>query len=194
MGRTPALLTLVAAIATITMSATAATAAAPATPAGLGAARLEGPFLLAGRVTLAKLVPGERVGQLVSRTWTFTPACATGACDTIRLVRQRETGSDRVTLHRGKPGYYVGKGTFFAPLRCAKRVYPNGAAVPFTITVQVTAALQTPTDLVASRVNATYVNLSRRNLTPCVGVLGHDAAVYHGHLLLGPPPTGGAGA
>jgi hypothetical protein len=99
-----------------------------------------------------------------------------------------------VTLHRSKPGYYVGRGSFFAPLRCGKRVYTNGAAVPFTITVRVTAAPQTPPAFVASRVTATYVNQSRRNLTPCVGVLGHDAATYHGHLLLGPQPTGGAGA
>ena len=201
MGRTTALLTLMGiAVSGVAVSGIAASvpvpafAAAPAPSPPLGAARLQGEFLLAGRVTQAKLVPGERVGQLVSRTWTFTPRCPAGACDTVQLMRTRASGTDRVMLRRSKPGYYAGSGTFFAPLRCGSRIYPRGASVPFTITVQVTAALGAPGTLVASRVNATYLNRSRRNLTPCVGVLGHDAASYHGHLQLGTPPTGGAGA
>jgi hypothetical protein len=31
------------------------------------------------------------------------------------------------------------------------------------------------------------VNRSRRNLTLCVAALGHDAASYHGHIIV--PPT-----
>ena len=46
-----------------------------------------------------------------------------------------------------------------------------GQAVPFTVTVHVT-----PT----GQLSATYVNPSRINLTPCIGVLGHDAARYTG--------------
>ncbi len=171
-----------------------AVAAASAPAPGIGAARLEGQFQLEGRVTAAKLVPGERVGQVVSRTWTFNPACAAGACDQVQLVRARASGTDSVTLHRRKPGYYVGAGSFFAPLQCGSQLYPRGSAVPFTITVTVMAALPTPGVAVASRVTATYLNRSRRNLTPCVGVLGHDAATYHGHLQLGPSPSGGGGA
>jgi hypothetical protein len=158
-------------------------------------ARLEGPFLLAGRVTVAKLIPGERVGQTVTRNWTFAPQCKVGACGTVVLTRERTHGTDRLMLHRKKPGYYVGSSRFFAPLRCGNQVYPRGAAVPFTITVTVMHAITTPSGPVANRVNATYLNRSRINRTPCVGVLGHDAANYHGHLMLGPPPpTGGAGA
>jgi hypothetical protein len=179
---------------TLVLAASPALAATPAAAPSLGAARLEGPFQLAGRVTVAKLIPGERAGQTVSRTWTFNPACPAGACDTVTLVRARASGADRLLLHRRKPGYYVGDGTFFAPVRCGSQIYVKGAAVPFTITVRVTGLLAAPGVLVASRVSASYVNRSRRNLTPCVGVLGHDAATYHGHLQLGPAPSGGSGA
>jgi hypothetical protein len=191
MGRALVLLTAVLTTAT---SATAARAAAPPpVPLAIAAARLQGQFLLEGKVTKAKHIPGEHVGQVVSRTWTFNPTCPAGACDQVQLVRARVSGTDTLVLSRRRPGYYVGVGTFFAPLRCGTRVYPLGAAVPFTVTVTVTASLAGPDGLIASRVNATYVNRSRRNRTPCVGVLGHDAATYHGHLLLGPPPPGSGG-
>lgn len=180
-------------ILALTASPAPATAAPPPVPPAIAAARLQGQFLLEGHVTTAKRIRGERVGQVVSRTWTFNPACPGGACDQIQLVRTRATGTDTVLLNRRRPGYYVGAGTFFAPLRCGSRVYPQGAAVPFTVTVTITASLDAPGGLVASRVNATYVNRSRRNRTPCVGVLGHDAASYHGHLVLGPPPPGTGG-
>jgi hypothetical protein len=198
MGRTFVLLTLALA-ATAATAATGATTATPAAaaprpvPPAIAAARLQGQFLLEGRVTKAKHIPGERVGQVVSRTWTFNPTCPSGTCDRIQLVRARASGTDTLVLRRRRPGYYVGAGTFFAPLRCGPRVYPQGAAVPFTVTVTVTASLDAPTGLVASRVNATYENRSRRNRTPCVGILGHDAATYHVHLLLGPPPPGSGG-
>jgi hypothetical protein len=152
-------------------------------------ARLQGQFLLAGRVAVAAHVPGEHVGQVVSRTWSFTPGCPAGPCATVTLVRTRASGVDTVTLYRRGPGYYAGSGSFFAPLRCAGRTYPNGAAVPFTITVRVTRTLPAPWPLLASRVSATYVNRSRQNLTPCVAVLGHDAATYHGYVLTAQPPT-----
>src|SRR6059058_5652854 len=65
-------------------------APAPAT------ARLEGQFLLAGRVTVAKNIRDERVGQTITRTWTFTPGCPTGVCQTLGVVRRRAGGSDRL--------------------------------------------------------------------------------------------------
>ena len=163
----------------------AATSIAPGSPLAL--ARLGGQVQLAGVVTVAKFVPGEYVGQPVARTWTFVPGCPTGACDTIGLARTRATGTDLLVLYRLSPGYYVGTGRFFAPLECGGRAYPQGSAVPFTITVRVTAARVIGGVLSASRVNATYVNRSRRNLTLCVAALGHDAASYHGHIIV--PPT-----
>ena len=86
------------------------------------------------------------------------------------------TGTDTLTLQQTATDTYAGSGTFFAPLRCAGRVYPHGQEVPFRITVHITAV----TGDVASTISATYVNRSRINLTRCVGVLGHDAARYTG--------------
>jgi hypothetical protein len=156
----------------------------------LGAARLQGAFLLSGRVTVAKNVSGEHAGQAVLRTWTFTPGCATGACPTGALLRVRAGGTDRVLLRRGAPGHYFGAGSFYAPLRCGGRAYRKGEAVPFTITVQVTGATVSAGEVVATRVHAVYTNRSRTNLTPCVVAPGHDAAVYNGSPVGPPPPLG----
>src|SRR5436305_9453069 len=163
-----------AAILLVAGAASPALAQTPPAPTP-AAARLDGQFLLAGRVTVAAGVRGEHVGQRVRRTWTFTPGCPAGVCPTIVLVRARTAGSDSLVLSRRRPGYYVGTGSFYAPLRCGRRVYRRGAAVPFTITVRVTAAALAGTVVLATRIHATYTNRSRRNLTPCVGALGHDA-------------------
>jgi hypothetical protein len=152
----------------------------------LGTARLAGNFDLAGRVTTAVRIKGERKGQRVSRTWSFLPACQVGACRTVGLLRRRRGGSDRVTLTRKRPGYYTGIGSFYVPLKCGGKLYRRGELAPFTITVTVTAALRDPTGtVVATRVNATYTNSQRRNLTKCVAFPGHDAASYHGHVIIG---------
>ena len=145
-------------------------------------ARLQGQFVMAGRVTVAKDIRGEHVGDNVTRTWTFTPRCAVGPCNTIGLVRRRAGGSDQLVLRLSSPGYYVGTGSFFAPLRCGGRTWRRGASVPFTITVRVTAAVLAGSDVVATGITASYTNRSRSNRTPCVAALGHDAASYHGHL------------
>jgi hypothetical protein len=65
--------------------------------------------------------------------------------------------------------------------------------VPYTITVRVTAAAIAAGVDAATRVSAVYTNRSRTNLTPCVAVPGHDAATYHGHLIVSVAPTGGTG-
>ncbi len=168
-------------------------ARAAATDPVLGAARLVGTFELAGRITTAVRVTGEHKGQNVIRTWSFLPGCSVGPCRTIGLLRVRSGGSDKVKLTRKRPGYYVGSGSFYAPLKCGGKTYRRGEAVPFTVTVTITSALRDPTGaLVATRVNATYTNKSRRNLTRCVDFPGHDAASYHGHVLLG-SSSGGTG-
>ncbi len=153
------------------------------------AARLQGQFLLVGRVTAATRVDGEHRGQLLLRTWTFVPGCPSGACAAIELVRQRSDGTDRMLLGRRAAGTYAGQGMFYAPLRCGGRTYLRGEAVPFTITVRVTATSAVGGVLLASRVNATYVSRARRNLTPCLDLPGHDAAAYLGNLVPAQPAT-----
>ena len=164
-------------------------AGAPIAPPSPRLARLQGSFLLAGLVTVAVRVSGEHRGETVLRTWTFASRCPSGPCATVGLLRARGRAQDALVLHRSAPGYYVGTGAFSAPLQCGQRVYRNGALVPFTITVRITAAGMLNGTVLATRVQATYTNRERVNLTPCVGVLGHDAATYHGHLLL--PPAAG---
>jgi hypothetical protein len=161
-------------VAAVVLAATVGSApAAAAQPAP----QLQGKFQMTGTVTVVKNVRGEHVGQVVQRTWTFTPSCPAAPCSTVRLVRQRANGTDTLTLGQTSPGTYAGKGRFYAPLRCAGRIYRPGQAVPFKITVHVTAT---------GELSATYVNRSRRNLTPCIALLGHDAARYTGQLAPGP--------
>jgi hypothetical protein len=158
-------------------------AAQPAPPAPVGVARLQGTFQLAGRVTVAVNVRGERRGQVVQRTWTFTSGCPVGPCPAVGLSRGRATGSDVLVLRRRGPGRYAGNTSFYSPLRCAGKVYPRGQKIPFTITVRVAQASYLGAVAIATRINATYQNRTRVNLTPCVAVLGHDAARYHGQLI-----------
>jgi hypothetical protein len=95
-----------------------------------------------------------------------------------------------LTLHRRAPGYYSGKGIFDAPARCGGRTYPRGEAVPFKITVRITATTRAGAAVVASRIKATYRNRSRVNRTPCVKLPAHDAAKYRGRLVTLTPPAG----
>lgn len=155
----------------------------PALKPSPATARLQGTFLLAGRVTVADDVRGEHRGEAVLRRWTFSSPCAAGPCATVQLVRRRARGTDTVRLRRLSAGYYRGSGRFYAPLRCAKRTYSKGESVPFTIAVRVTAATVANATVLATGVRASYTNRTRTNLTPCFAVLGHDAATYRGHLM-----------
>jgi len=141
-----------------------------------------------GTVTVAQDIRGERHGEKAKRLWSFTSRCAAGHCRTVRLVRHRAGGLDRLTLRRRRAGYYTGNGLFYAPLRRASKYVRRGEAVPFTITLRITGGeLSTGTDI-ASAVHATYTNRSRTNLTRCVAIPGHDAAVYSGTLMTLPSP------
>ncbi len=180
---------LAGACAIASAAGTAASAQPPPPAAPPAIARLTGLFAMAGRVTVASDVPGEHVGQRVTRRWTFTPMCAVGSCSAVTLVRTRASGEDQLVLRLLAPGDYGGNGSFNAPLRCGGRVYPNGERVPFTITVRVTGATYLFGVPVATQLSATYKNTSRVNLTRCVGVLGHDAASYQGQLGASPPAT-----
>ncbi len=167
------------AAATLLVLLAAAGPAAAQTPAA--DALLKGSFQMSGHVTVAANVRGERVGQVVTRTWTFTPQCATAPCAAVQLVRGRAGGTDALTLELTSTGSYAGSGVFYAPMRCSGRIYPRGQEIPFRITVRVTATNGTE----ASAISATYVNRERTNLTPCIGVLGHDSARYVGLLAPG---------
>jgi hypothetical protein len=150
------------------------------------ATQLAGTFQMSGRVTVAHLIRGEHVGELVQRTWTFTQMCATAPCATVGLVRSRASGGDTLTLTFLGPGVYAGTGVFYAPLRCAGQIYPTGEVIPFKITVHVTGTTPTPGGVpTVSAIRASYVNTSRANQTPCLALLGHDAARYTGQLASG---------
>jgi hypothetical protein len=152
-------------------------------PPPVSAARLQGQFQLTGLVTAAVAVRGEHKGEHVKRSWTFAPQCATGPCARVALRRTRSGGVDSVLLEETSPAHYAGAGVFYAPLRCAGRRYPRGERVPFTIKLHITEAALVNGVVVATRLRATYRNRKRINLTPCVGVLGHDAARYRGRLV-----------
>ena len=166
-------------------------APALAAPEGLTqTARLQGQFIATGTVLNAVNVPGERRGQRVTRTWAFVPLCPTGACATVRLTRQRgANGHDTLRLHRQRPGYYKGTGTFTVPVRCAGRVYRNGERARYTITLTVTSAVASGATAIASGFTATYRNPSRTGLTPCYSAPSYDSAHYVGAPP--PPPPGG---
>lgn len=178
--------------------ATVAVLAAPLALAGAAAAhiRLAGEFAMSGRITAAHAVPGERVGESVTRTWVLVPLCPAGQCQTELLVRTRATGFDELKLHR-KAGVFdrwTGKGSFFAPLECRSRIYRHGEDVFFTVEVRIAAAMLFDGLPFATELEAGYTSYRQTNRTPCVSVVGHDAAVYTGKLVIpGPTPAPPAG-
>jgi hypothetical protein len=179
---------LAALVATGLLTAGATPAAGAPGPPLIPSARLQGQFKMAGRVTRAVNVPGEHVGQQVLRIWTFSSLCATGPCPTVELLRTRANGTDTTLLRLESPGYYAGFGVFYAALRCGTRTYPRGEAVPFAVTVRVTASAVVGGVMSATRVTATYTNRDRTNLTPCVAAPAADAATYQGTLVSTPAP------
>lgn len=159
--------------------------ASPIAPPRPGSARLQGKFKMNGTVTVAENIRGEHRGEKVIRAWTFTPLCSRGVCATIKLVRTRGGGAtDTVKLHRRAPGFYQGPGSFYAPLRCGGTTWPRGQFVRFTIAVKILSASEQNGTVIATRIKGSYANnRPRYNRTPCVAVLGHDAATYKGQLV-----------
>ena len=145
-------------------------------------ARLQGQFELTGRITVAKRISGEHVGETVVRTWTFSPLCDAGPCPTVAVTRQRQAGTDTLVLHLVSADRYSGRGRFYVPLRCGRRTIARGESVPFKIGVQITAAALEGGVPVATQLTVSYVNRKRKNLTGCVAKPGHDSAVYTGAL------------
>jgi hypothetical protein len=164
-----------------------------APPATGADGRLQGSFLLDGRVTVAHNVRGERAGHRLRRRWSFTSSCRSGPCGTVSVRRARSgSAADRLTLKRRSPGLYSGSGVFYQALSCHHRRYPRGGRVPFVITVRVAKTATVQGSPFATAIRATYVNSHRDNLTRCSGFLGHDAARYAGPREgpLPSPPTG----
>jgi hypothetical protein len=169
------------------LAAILSAAVAPSASAKPPSARLQGSFAMSGHVTTAVHVKGEYAGEPVSRTWTFAPLCAAGPCARISLTRSRAGGADTLTLKLQPSGRYEGTERFYVPVGCAGHVHPHGEAAPFTISVVITATQTTSAGTVATGIKATYTNRKRVNLTRCVALPSHDAAVYAGTL----SPTAG---
>jgi hypothetical protein len=169
----------------VTPPALAATAAPKTSTAKqvLARAHLQGFYGVNGVVTRANNVPGERRGQLVTRIWAFPGSCP-GQCRRIVLVRSRAGGSNTVVLHRRKPTFYSGTGSFNAPVRCDGRLEKNGERANFTITLRITRAVVQGNQVQATSFTATYNNTRRLALTPCVTLRSSDAARY-----VGTPPA-----
>lgn len=170
---------------TVVLTASPAALAGPAP----SVARLQGYFTASGTVTRAVNVPGEYQGERVSRTWAFLPSCPSGPCATVRLIRQRGPGYDRLILHRRRPGYYTGAGTFTVSVACAGRVYRAGERARYTITLTVTSAAVTSGAVTATGFTATYRNPSRVGLTRCYSAPSYDSAHYVG-TPASPAPSG----
>jgi hypothetical protein len=165
-------------------------------PAPVPHIRLAGAFAMTGRITAARGVAGEHVGETVTRTWTFLASCPIGQCLTEGLVRSRAVGSDQTRLRRKLPVFsrWTGEGSFFIPLMCGSQVYRRGERVFFRITVQITGVVLVDGLRVASTVKASYRSYRRTNRTRCVFPLGSDAAVYTGTLVMPAPPPSPAPA
>lgn len=167
-----------AAFLSLTAALAVAAPAAAAVPA-----RLQGTFAMAGTVTRAAHIRGERAGDKVRRPWSFSSTCPSGPCPTVTLHRARGTGAtDTLTLTQTGPGTYAGSGTFTIPVLCDGAVVPTGGVVPFRISVRVAAARDLGGTAYATAINANYDNPRRINHSGCPGPLGSDAARYSGAL------------
>jgi PKD repeat protein len=154
----------------------------PSPPAALDA-RATGTFEMLARVTAAKNVPGEHVGQPLRRRWLISPqSCAGSVCQALELDRERSAGIDEsLTLHRVAAGTYTGTSSFYVALRCKKRTYPHGSRAPYRITLTVNSAVSVQGIAFARTIAATYQNSKKRSdSTPCVLDPSHDAARYTG--------------
>jgi hypothetical protein len=156
-----------------------------ATGAGARAlnARLQGTFTAHGVITRSVNVPGERRGQHLTRAWSFLPQCSAGVCRAVQLVRQRgATGRDQLILHRRRAGYYTGRGSFTAPVRCSGRVVAAGQRVQFTITLTIVADAVEGSQRLATGFTATYLSRKRTDLSRCFLAPARDSARYRGTL------------
>jgi hypothetical protein len=134
------------------------------------------------RVTAAKRVRGEHVGQSLPRRWFISPqSCVQSVCQELELNRERSAGIDEsLTLQRVAVGTYAGESSFDVALRCKHRTYPHGSRAPYRITLTISGAVSVQGIAFARTIAATYQNTRRSDSTPCVLGPSHDAARYTG--------------
>jgi PKD repeat protein len=156
-------------------------------PGGGSAARLQGAWTMKGKITRADNVRGERKGQKVKRSWTFTPNCSTGPCSKVVLRRERSNKQvDKVTLKRSG-STYKGSGKFYVRLKCNGKTYRHGGIAYYSIKVRVTKSTTVQNQTFASAISASYSNSRRVNKTPCTGSIGRDAGTYSGKYTVAAP-------
>ncbi len=185
---------IVAALATLGLSAVAggpvraATRRHPHGPRTVEA-RVSGTFVMHGRIVTAVRVKGEHRGQRITRRWTILPRdCMASVCRHLLLTRERSAGQfDQLVLSRTGVGRYAGNGRFFAALGCKGAIFPQGQAVPYRVTVDVTQAVSIQGMAFATGLTATYTNQRRPDRTICPTGPSHDAATYSGAA--SPPPS-----
>ncbi len=168
--------------------------ARPGPPYSVGDALIRGTFVMRGVITHAVNVAGERPGERVRRKWDIHPVgCVDSACTRLQVVRNRGAVRDSyVVLQRVGAGSYEGSGAFWVGLSCLGRRYSLGSRAPYTVDLQVTQRRLIGSVWYATRVHATYTNLSRTDGTPCPLDGASDAASYSGKLssrLPAPPPV-----
>jgi PKD repeat protein len=181
---------LVACCALLSLVPSADAGTGGTTPGGGGsAARLQGTWKMSGKVTRANNVRGERKGQKVTRTWTFTPSCASGACSKVSLRRERSSKQfDKLTLTRSGSAY-TGSGKFYVRLKCSGKTYKRGGIAYYTIKARATKSATVKGKAFATAISATYNNTKRVNKTPCAGSIGRDGGSYTGKHAAPVAPT-----
>ena len=124
---------------------------APAPPTAVDA-RVTGTFAMLARVTAARNVRGEHVGQSLKRRWIVSPqSCSGSVCQALELDRERSAGIDEsLMLHRVAAGTYAGSGSFYVALRCRHKTYPHGSRAPYRVTLTVKSAVTRAGDRVRS--------------------------------------------
>jgi hypothetical protein len=181
-GRTAVIVAAGVLLCAIAPAESLAYAHASSPPAAVDA-RVTGAFEMFARVTAAKNVRGEHVGELLKRRWLISPQeCAGSVCETLNLNRERSAGIDEsLTLRRVAAGTYAGSASFYVALSCKHKIYPHGSRVPYRITLTIGGAVTVQGIAFARQITATYHNSKRSDSTPCVLGKSHDAARYTGN-------------
>jgi PKD repeat protein len=181
-GRTAAIVAAGVVLYAIAPAESLAHVHAASSPPAAPDARVTGTFEMLARVTVAKHVRGEHVGQSLRRRWLISPQSCTGnVCQALDLDRERSAGIDEpLVLHRVAAGTYTGSGSFYVALKCKHKTYPHGSRAPYRITLTVSSAVSVQGIAFARGVTATYRNSKRSDSTPCV-LRSHDAARYTGN-------------
>jgi PKD repeat protein len=174
---------LLVACALVVLAPTALAGTGGTAPGGGAGARLQGTWAMNAKVTRADGVRGERKGQKLKRKWTFTSSCASGACSSVTLRRERSNKqSDKLTLKRFGSAGYKGTGKFYVRLKCNGRTYKKGGIAYYKVGLTVTKSRTVQGKPFATALKANYNNTRRVNKTPCGGSLGRDAGAYTGKL------------